>query len=183
MARAAKLTKPAAAHPAHSNEPLSPLAKELRKKAPFQSLEQEAYLNLLRTISVLGCDIERDLKRHGLSEATYNALRILRGAGPAGRACSRIADDMVARVPDITRIVDRLETAGHAVRSRESDDRRVVMVRITKAGLDLLAKLDEPVLKLHKQQLGHLTRADLAQLNALLVKARRAPWRTADTEG
>ncbi|MBX9737972.1 MAG: MarR family transcriptional regulator [Phycisphaerales bacterium] len=157
---------------------LSPLAKELRKRAGFQSPEQEAYLNVLRTASVLGEHIFTILKSHGLSDATYNALRILRGGGEGergveGRNCSQIAADMVTRVPDVTRIVDRLEQTGLAARFRVTGDRRLVMVKITRAGLDVLAKLDEPIVRAHKEQLGHLTRAELDQLSAILVKARQ----------
>jgi DNA-binding MarR family transcriptional regulator len=154
---------------------LSPLAKELRKRAGFQSPEQEAYLNVLRTASVLGEDIFTILKLHGLSDATYNALRILRGGaeGVEGRNCSQIAADMVTRVPDVTRIVDRLEQTGLAARFRVTGDRRLVMVKITRAGLDVLAKLDEPIVRAHKEQLGHLTRVELDQLSAILVKARQ----------
>lgn len=163
-------------------EPPSPLAKEIRKKGPFQTAEQETYLNLLRTVSVLAEDFVKLMKKQGLSESTYNALRILRGSGEAGRSCSQIAVDMVARVPDITRIVDRLEQAGLASRSRETADRRVVMVHITQKGNELLARLDEPVIRTHREQLGHFSKADLAQLNDLLVRARRAPWREIPAE-
>ncbi len=159
---------------------LSPLAKELRKRGAFQAPEQEAYLNVLRTASVLGEDIFTTLKAHGLSDAMYNALRILRGGADGdraveGRNCSQIAADMVTRVPDVTRIVDRLEQTGLAARFRVTGDRRVVMVKITRAGLELLAKLDEPILRAHKEQLGHLSRAELDQMSALLVKARQRP--------
>ncbi|MBL0869419.1 MAG: MarR family transcriptional regulator [Phycisphaerales bacterium] len=179
MPKAARIVKPdPAVHSASEPQPLSPLARELRKRRPFESTEQEIFLNLLRTVSVLTDDFVPVFKRHGLSESTYNALRILRGAGTQGKSCSQIAADTVARVPDITRIVDRLEAMGYAQRSRVSSDRRVVMVTITQRGLDLLSQLDEPVSKVHKDQLGHLSRAEQTQLNELLVKARRAPWRT-----
>lgn len=154
---------------------LSPLARELGKSRPFDSAEQEAYLNLRRTASVVNAEFEQLFRPLSLSEATYNALRILRGVGAVGCPCSRIAENLVARVPDVTRLVDRLEAAGLAERTRVSTDRRVVQVKITQAGLDQLAKLDEPVLDLHARQLGHLTKAELKTLSALLVKARERP--------
>lgn len=164
---------------------VGPLAGELRKRAPFVAPEQEAYLNILLTASVLGEDVLAILKQHALSEATFNALRILRGASidggdtdDGGRNCTQIAADMVARVPDITRIVDRLEQAGLATRSRVSADRRLVLVRITPAGRDLLGRLDEPLLKVHKEQLGHMSRAELERLCELLAKARKRQVRT-----
>lgn len=152
---------------------LKGLAAELNKKRPFDLPEQEAWLSLLRTTSLLAAHIERAFKPHALSEATYNALRILRAGGP--RTCSEIGRDLVARVPDVTRIIDRLEKAGLATRCRESSDRRVVHIRITDKGLDLLARLDQPLRDVHKRQFQPLTRAEIALLIRLLEKLRAAP--------
>ena len=80
---------------------------------------------------------------------------------------------MVTQMPDITRLVDRLEAAGLVSRGARAEDRRVVLIQITRRGLRLLAKLDEPVLTLHRQQLGHLSRAEIAELCRLLEKARQ----------
>jgi DNA-binding MarR family transcriptional regulator len=126
----------------------------------------------MRTASLLSGPFERLFKKHGLSGATYNALRILRGSGDEGRRCSEVGEHLVAAVPDVTRLVDRLEEAGLAKRSRGGDDRRVVTVRITPAGLALLKKLDGPVLELHTAQLGHMNRKDLETLSQLLCVAR-----------
>lgn len=155
------------------------LQLEIGKKRPFEVVEEEVYLNLVRTTSVLAADFEKVFKEHGLSEATYNALRILRGAGVGagarGRMTHEIGDELVARVPDITRLVDRLEQAGLAARARCDRDRRVVYVHITDKGLALLASLDEPLKELHKRQLAHMSRDELRTLNELLFKARHAP--------
>ncbi|MCC6426069.1 MAG: MarR family transcriptional regulator [Phycisphaerales bacterium] len=150
------------------------------KRNPFDLPEQEAYLNLIRTAACLNVEFERFFRDHGLSVATYNALRILRGATigakpPGRRACSEIGDQMVAQVPDVTRVVDRIEQLGLAERCRCENDRRVVYVRITRKGIDLLARLDKPLLDLHRGQLGHLSRRELSDLNKLLVKARKPP--------
>jgi DNA-binding MarR family transcriptional regulator len=151
----------------------SVLQEELRKKKPFDLPEQEAALNLARTHDYLVHESARLLEGHGISGPQYNVLRILRGHGGDGLPCTEIASQMVTRTPDITRLVDRLEAAALVLRQRKDKDRRVVRVQITPAGLDLLARLDQPVLYLHKELLGHLTRAELAELNRLLVKARR----------
>lgn len=151
------------------------LQREVQKRRPFTSPAQEAYLSIQRTASVLGSDFQRLLKPHGLSEATYNVLRILRGALDNGgsRTCSEIGEHMVTPVPDVTRLVDRLEARGLVKRTRTSEDRRVVRVAITSAGLDVLAALDEPVIRSHRAQLGHLSDADLARLIVLLAKVRQ----------
>jgi len=148
------------------------LAAEINKKKPFDSAEQEAALNLIRTASFLTEPVERLFREHRLSEATYNALRILRGSGQSGRACSEIGRDMVTRVPDVTRIVDRLEKEGWATRCRVPEDRRVVLIKITDKGLAVLNKLDEPIRKLHQEQFSHMTKAEVVELTRLLEKAR-----------
>jgi DNA-binding MarR family transcriptional regulator len=82
---------------------------------------------------------------------------------------------MLTRVPDITRLVDRLERAGHVYRERRfPEDRRLVVVGITQSGLRLLAKLDRPVIDLHQQQFRHLKRRELQDLKRLLAKVREA---------
>jgi DNA-binding MarR family transcriptional regulator len=150
------------------------LQAELRKKRPFDLPEQEAFLNIARTHGVLTARMARLLKDHGLTPPQYNILRILRGAGENGLPCQEIGDQMVAHVPDVTRLVDRLEASGLAERRRTTSDRRVVLVRITAAGRKRLAALDGPVLAAHQKLLGHLSRAELDQINRLMEKARTA---------
>ncbi|MFO0897553.1 MAG: MarR family transcriptional regulator [Pirellulales bacterium] len=152
--------------------PKSVLQDELRKKHPFECPEQEAALNLLRSQDFLLQQFSKLFAAHGVTGPQYNVLRILRGQGGQGLPCLEIAAQMITRMPDITRLVDRLEQAGLVERSRTSEDRRVVLVSITPAGLTLLAGLDEPVLELHRRSLGHLSAEELAELNRLLVKMR-----------
>lgn len=148
------------------------LQKELYKRGPFDSGEQEAYLGIVRTYSMLITPFDRLFKHHGLSQATYNALRILRGAGESGRMCHEIGKHLVAQVPDVTRLIDRLEEMGLVTRQRSDSDRRVIKVSITDKGLKTLAELDEIVVAEHRRQLGHLTPEELATISNLLAKAR-----------
>jgi DNA-binding MarR family transcriptional regulator len=148
------------------------LQSEIRKENPFAMPEQEAYLSIVRTATLLSGEFERLFKRYGLSEAAYNALRILRGRGEAGSTCNDLKADLVAQVPDVTRLVDRLERSGLAERCRCQADRRVIYVKITRKGLDLLAKIDRPLLELHRKQLSHMGEKRLRELNRLLVRAR-----------
>ena len=151
------------------------LKDEIKKKKPFEHVEEEAYLNLLRTTTVLYAQFECLLKRAGLSEPQYNVLRILRGVGGCGVPCTEIGARMITRVPDITRLVDRLEIAGLVERCRIAEDRRVVQVKISAKGLDTLAGLDAPVVDLNKRLLGHMTRGELQDLIRLLEKMRHQP--------
>src|SRR6266404_9336283 len=133
--------------------------------------EEAAFLDLLRTCDLLSRGPAQVLKTEDLSATQYNVLRILRGA-PAGLACGEIANRMITRDPDITRLLDRLEKRGLISRNRETKDRRTVMARITPDGLKLLSRLDEPVQAAHRKQLGHLGRERLRLLAELLSVAR-----------
>ena len=148
------------------------LAKEIRQTKPFSSAAEEAILNIHRTASVLASLFADTLKPYGLTEIQYNALRILRGAGKAGLSCQEIAERMITRDPDITRLVDRLATRSLVERARSEEDRRVVVTRITAEGLKMLALLDEAARHLPRQALGHLGEKKLKALIDLLEEAR-----------
>jgi DNA-binding MarR family transcriptional regulator len=151
------------------------LHDEIKRKKPFDIPEEEAYLNVRRTESLLALGFERLFKAHGISEPKYNVLRILRGAGGDGLPSLEIGGRMITRVPDVTRLVDRLEAQALVRRARTSRDRRVVLVSLTPKGVKLLAALDEPVLSIHDEQLGHMTHEELHELSRLLTKARNRP--------
>jgi DNA-binding MarR family transcriptional regulator len=148
------------------------IQSEIQQTKPFASLEDEALVALQRTADRLHWQLAEMLKAHGLSPTQYNALRILRGAGDEGRSCSEIAERMINRDPDITRLVDRLERRGLVVRSREGRDRRVITTRITPTGLELLQSLDRPIEEFNRKLLGHLGEQQLSTLIKLLEAAR-----------
>src|SRR5439155_25594712 len=112
------------------------------------------------------------LRDSNLSTTQYNVLRILRGAGGDGLACGEVADRMISRDPDMTRLLDRMEKRGLIARTRGKDDRRIVRARITPAGLKLLAGLDDVIVTAHREQLGHLGAEKLKKFIALLEEAR-----------
>ena len=87
------------------------LQNEIGKTGPFASLEEEATLNLLRTADRLMGLCEAELKPTGITPTQYNVLRILRGVSPQGIACQEIARRMITRDADLTRLLDRLESA------------------------------------------------------------------------
>ncbi|TVQ62875.1 MAG: MarR family transcriptional regulator [Phycisphaerales bacterium] len=151
------------------------LHEELGKAHPFEHPEQEAALNIIRTAGLLSAEVTRLTKTHGLSQSGYNVLRILRGSRPRPRACHEIGRELVVAVPDVTRLVDRLERDGLVQRARCEQDRRVVRISITDRGLELIAKLDQPIIELHRKQLAHLGPELLHTLNTILVAARHPP--------
>src|SRR3970040_1643505 len=111
------------------------LQAEIKQKKPFRTLEQEAFLNLLRTTDALLRGQARVLKSVGLSHPQYNVLRILRGAGPHGLACREVCERLITRDPDVTRLLDRLEARGLIPPARNRKGLRGGMVWITGRGL------------------------------------------------
>jgi DNA-binding MarR family transcriptional regulator len=148
------------------------LQAELKQKIPFTSREQEAYLSLLRTSGALQAQVEAQFKRFGLTGTQYNALRILRGAGPEGLACREIGGRMITHDPDITRLLNRLEDRGLVERTRARNDRRVIYGKITAAGLKLLREMDAPIEKHGREMLRHVGQERLKQLIDLLELVR-----------
>jgi DNA-binding MarR family transcriptional regulator len=112
-------------------------------------------------------------QRHELTAQQYNALRLLRAEHPQALPTLVLAGKLVSHAPDITRLVDRLEERGLVARQRMPDNRRVVRIGITEAGLALVKQLDQPVRDCHQKQLGHLTNAQLQSLVELLRTARQ----------
>ena len=143
------------------------LQQDIRQTRPFSSLQQEAYLSVVRTSSTLTDMVEDLLKPFGISGTQYNVLRILRGAGEAGLPT-------LTRMPDMTRLLDRMEEAGLVTRSRERDDRRMVLTQITARGRELLSQLDRPMNELHRKQLAQLDDEQLRSLIDLLTLVRQS---------
>jgi DNA-binding MarR family transcriptional regulator len=131
-----------------------------------------AFLSIVQAAEEMQRGVAELLRTRDLSLAQYNVLRILRGAGPEGATCGNVSDNLVRHDPDVTRLMDRLDKRGLIERARDTRDRRVVRTHLTKAGLALLAELDEPVDELHARQLGHVGSKRLADLVALLDEAR-----------
>lgn len=149
------------------------LRDELQQYRPFTSPQQEAFLNIARTQAVLLDAFEKLLRPYGISLTQYNVLRVLRGAEPEGLCRNEVRDRLLTRMPDVTRLLDRMEEAGLISRVRDSEDRRQVTTRLTKQGRQLVDKLDAPVAEEHQRRLGHLTQAQLSTLIDLLTLVRR----------
>ena len=150
------------------------LKEELKQHKPFRNLPEEAVLNVWRTGDYMARRLQALLKTRSISQTQYNVLRIMRGAGADGLACGEIGGRMLTQDPDITRLLDRLVRRGLARRTRLRQDRRVILARITPAGIRLLAELETPVAKLIDQIVGHMAKSQLEELIALLEKLRDA---------
>jgi DNA-binding MarR family transcriptional regulator len=151
----------------------SQLQAELKQSRPFKSLEEEAHLSIQRTAALLEHAFESALKPHRITATQYNVLRILRGSEPDGLCRNEIAQRLVRQVPDVTRLLDRLEEAKLIVRQRGGEDRRYVVTRITRSGLQLLDEVQHRIDESHRTQLGHLEEGQLRKLIALLAAVRQ----------
>ncbi len=151
-----------------------------RRPPHFDSLEQEAFLNLWRTYDRLHVLEEELFGRFDLTPQQYNALRLLRGEGGRKLPTLALAARLVSRAPDITRLLDKLEERGLVQRERPADNRRMVLIGLTAKGREVLASLDEHVRQCSARQLGHLSPEQLNQLIALL-KVARAPHEDPDS--
>src|SRR5688572_17997124 len=148
------------------------LQEEIKQTRPFASREHEAHLSIVRTAAILTDEVEQFLRPYGITATQYNVLRILRGAEPNGLCRNELRDRMLTRMPDMTRLLDRMEEAGMVARTRQNEDRRMVRSRITDAGLTLLAELDEVTQQEHKRRFGHLDPQQLRTLIDLLAAVR-----------
>ena len=119
----------------------SRLQAEIKQNKPFASLEHEAVLGLMRTAAIVDHATEEAFRPYGITTTQYNVLRILRGTTPNGLCGREIGERMITRVPDVPRLLERLEKAGYISRERDPDDRRHVTARITRKGEDLLDEM------------------------------------------
>ena len=150
----------------------SELREELKQTRPFHSPAHEAVVSVLRTAAVVQRHIAQVVEAHGITLQQYNVLRILRGAGSSGLPTLAIRDRMIEEAAGITRLLDKLEAAGHVDRERSTPDRRQVVCQITASGLAILASLDDPVDQLNADALGTLDDSEQRELIVLLGAMR-----------
>jgi DNA-binding MarR family transcriptional regulator len=151
------------------------LRDELKMVKPFKSVEEEAILSIARTAAVIEHSGAEALKPFNLTITQYNVLRILRGAGHEGLCRNEVGERLVTKVPDVTRLLDRMEAAGLIVRERGAQDRRFVATRITDKALKLLEKIDRELPAMHARQLGHVSQKRLRELISILEDVRNVP--------
>ena len=152
----------------------SDLQRELKQNKPFTSLEQEALLSVVRTSADLMDRFELFLRPYAITSTQYNVLRILRGAEPEGLCRNELRDRMLTRMPDVTRLLDRMEDAGLVERTRDTEDRRMVTSRITKKALQLLTTLDPLVAENEKHFFSGISRDQIQTLIDVLDAIRHA---------
>jgi len=162
---------------------MTTIREELKQKKPFGRKSEEALVSLLRTAALVHRMIDGTIEeKAGITGQQYNVLRILRGAGEKGLPTLDIVDRLVEETPGITRLIDRLEAKGLVIRERCKIDRRQVFCQITRNGLMLLDKLDEPLAKALDAAVSSLKKKDLSQLIELLDKTRDGVHKTKEKQ-
>jgi DNA-binding MarR family transcriptional regulator len=152
---------------------MASLKLEIVQEKPFSSLEEETFLNLVRTSDALHRAVQRRIRPWGITSTQYNVLRILRGAQPHGLTCAAVGSRMITAEPDITRLMNRLKTLKLIRQRRDPNDRRVVWTQISESGLELLRAMDPEIERGAPELLGHMNTEQLAELIRLLELARK----------
>lgn len=148
------------------------LRDEIQQARPFRSLQEEAALNLFRTAQLLADRSEAFYREYDLTPTQYNVLRILRGAGVPGLGRNEIRARLLGRMPDVTRLLDKMEDAGLVRRVRSTTDRRSIPTALTEKGRRQVDLLDGPVAEMQQEQFGHLTTGQLHSLIETLTQIR-----------
>ena len=122
-----------------------------------------AALSVIRAGDVLLTEIEKVLRPYRITLPQYSTLRHLEVAPKEGMTCGQLIEEMMARAPDLTRLLDRLEERALISRSRSLRDRRAVLARITPAGRKLLAEV-HPVAEAGRSSLLKWMKPEKAEL-------------------
>jgi DNA-binding MarR family transcriptional regulator len=151
---------------------MSRLQDEIKQSKPFPNLRAEALLSIIRTAAVINHVLNEALKPFGITMTQYNVLRILRGAEEQGLCGREIGDRLVSPVPDVTRLLDRMEEMKLLTRERSLVDRRYVSTHISDAGRALLTEVDPQLEMVANQRFDHLDAETLKNLITTLEALR-----------
>jgi len=152
----------------------SRLQAEIKQTKPFPRRSSEALLSVLRTAALLEYQVNELLRPYGITDLQYNVLRILRGAGPKGWCGRDIAERLISKVPDVSRLLDRMEGMQLLRRQRDATDRRHVTARITPRGMRMLDEVTPKLDAYEREHFGHLDAERLQHLIDGLADVRDA---------
>ena len=113
----------------------------------------------------------------GMTPLQYNALRVLytEDKEDIGLPSKEIGSRLYTRVPDVTRLLDRMVDKGWITRERDLVNKRVVRSRLTDIGIELVESAYKPLIELETKQLNHLSEEEKKSLLDLLNKALNKP--------
>jgi DNA-binding MarR family transcriptional regulator len=148
------------------------LQDEIKQTKPFAGRGEEALLSILRTASVLEHESNELLRPHGITTTQYNVLRILRGAGARGLCGREVGERLISRVPDVSRLLDRMADLGLIAKERDAADKRHVTARITPKGKRVLAQATPALAEFDHDRVAHLSGRSIEALVEALERIR-----------
>jgi DNA-binding MarR family transcriptional regulator len=137
------------------------------QQSHFEGPVHEALLNLMVAAAFVRDAFHRALEKHGMTQGQYNVLRILKGALLEGYARGTIAQRLIDRAPDVTRLIDRLEERGLVERVRSTRDRRLSVTRITPRGIELVERMQPSMEKVQHAFGGRFKNGEAQELSRL----------------
>ena len=139
--------------------------ERLKQSKGFETIAHEAVVGLQVAAAYVEQLFGDVCAEHGITLDQFNVLRILRGARPGGHPRYEIADRLVRRSPDVTRLLDRLERMKLIERVRSTEDRRLSISRITKRGLDILEAIEPKRMEMQHHVVRNLSTDELRELS------------------
>ncbi len=146
------------------------IMEESIKQGVILNQHQRLALNMYFTQSQLHYHANAALKPLGLSSQQFNILRILRGQKGKPIGVKDIAERMIDKMSNASRIVEKLRTKNLVRRSECPQDRRKVEIVITEEGLEVIAKASSIMDQAMNERLHHLTEEEAHEINTLLDK-------------
>ena len=142
------------------------------REPEIDRLGREAFIHLFLSAGRFTDEVEATCKKEGLTMSHYTVLWVAcLSEGRQGVPMRTVADGLLTRAADTTRLVDRLTRDGHVERINSDEDRRIVLIRPTRSGRALFQRLTAAIKGLHRSQWSALSLTELRDLRRLLVKA------------
>ena len=131
-------------------------------------LNRNVVVQVMKGGNVFAEHIGNTLHPFGLSLQQFNVLRILRGRNGVAASLESITEDMIHRVSNTSRIVDKLLEKAFVKRAVCLENRRKVNIFITEKGLRLLKKIDKIINQTEETLTASLSKKEMDQLLQLL---------------
>ncbi len=126
------------------------------------------FIKLTRAVETLGSHLHRFLADHELTPPQLAVLETLLHLGPLGQG--ELGRKLLRSNPNMTALLDTLELNGWIQRTRSPEDRRVVVVALTRDGKRIIKKVFPAHAAHITELLGALSAQEQEALGALCKK-------------
>ncbi|MFY0650948.1 MAG: MarR family transcriptional regulator [Cyclobacteriaceae bacterium] len=141
------------------------------KQSKFKDEWQKALLNIQYTSNWLVDGFQSIARKYAINDQHYNILRILRGKHPGCACPGEIKEVLINKRGDLTRLLDKLVKMDLVDRNINEHNRRMVDLKITQSGLNLLTDMDGDITDLENLK-AKISEDEAKTLNKLLDKLR-----------